>query len=118
MLYDAAVYKDDELLQELASTEDEWAKGAALYGAGGLLDAQRKIILSADLLEIRDSLPEKVTEKVLDAMGHGAPRYVAFVNAHVTGRAEWLALDAKRTRIYMEIKCIQARGYDTRRNGA
>jgi hypothetical protein len=115
---DPLVYADEALLQELASTEDAWAEGASLYGAGGLLDSQRKIILSVALLEIRDSLPEKVTEKVLDAMGHTASEYKAFVNAHVVGRAQWLALDAKRTRIYMEIKSIQARGYDARRNGA
>lgn len=113
-----AIYPEDALLQELASTEDEWAQSAALYGAGGLLDAQRKIILSTAMLEIRDSLPEKVTEKVLDAMGHTAAEYTAFVNAHVVGRAQWLALDAKRSRLYVEIKSIQARGYDARRNGA
>lgn len=120
MTITAQAYPDDVLFQKLAETEDEWAKGAALYGPGGLLDAQRKIILSIVTLQIRDRLNQagaKATDKVLDAEGHADVEYQEWVDSHVPARATWLALDAKRDRWYMEIKSIQARTYDAKRNG-
>lgn len=112
-----AVYEEDYIFQQLASSEDVWAKGAALYGVGGLLDASRKVTLSIRLLAIRDALPEKITEKVLDAMAHADAEYIKWVDSHVVARAEWLALDAQRNRLYAKIKTLNARSYDAKRNG-
>lgn len=115
---DTAIYADDAILQNLASTEDEWARGASLYGRDGLFDALRKVLLDTTALQIRDSKSEKVTEAWIAQAAHADKEYGVWLDGHVVTRANWLALDAKRSRWYAELKSIQARGFDARRNGA
>jgi hypothetical protein len=107
----------DELLAELDATEDEWADGWALYGPGGLLDDQRKALLDATAMELREMMKAqggKVTDGLIDEMAHADERYKKFLDEHVIKRAEWIRLDKKRDRIEMRFN----RGQSLLRIGA
>lgn len=112
------VSEEDIVLQELASTEQKWAEGAALFGPFGLADNQRKIFLEKTGLEIRNSklgANEKVTEAFLDQAAHADTEYAEYVTDMVLAKAQWLVLDQTRERLWAKLKCIQARGWDNRR---
>lgn len=84
----------------------ENAEGWALYGNGGLFNDQRKALLSACALEIRDAkraAGEKVTEAELDQLAHVHPRYTAFLDKHTTARAEWYVQDSKLTTLHQRV---------------
>lgn len=86
----------DELLAELDKTERAWAEGAALYGPGGLFDAQRKAKLSTIGVELRDMLTKqggKVTESAIDQMAHADEGYLKFLDTNERLRADWLLLN-------------------------
>lgn len=99
----------DDILQELASTEDTWATGASLYGPGGLFDATRKAKLSVIGLQIRDyraDKGEKTTEAMIEQLAHADDTYTTFLDEHVRDRANWLALDAVRDRLKLRLKLL------------
>ncbi len=100
------------LIHQLSETEEDWAKGAALFGAGGFANDVRKKILSVVMLRIRDALlnsgDKAPTEKVLDAMAHADKQYTQWLDRQVVARAEWLRLDAQRDAIEMRCNRGQA----------
>lgn len=101
----------DGLLAELDETEAEWADGASLYGAGGLLNDKRKSYLSLIALRIRDELREsgsKITDDLVDQKSHADSGYRGFLDDHIVRRAKWLALDAHRDGIVMRVNRGQA----------
>ncbi len=109
---DAGVDPIELLIHQLSETEEEWARGSALFGPGGFANDVRKKILSVVMLRIRDKLlsdGEKApTEKVMDAMAHADRQYVAWLDRQVIARADWLRLDAQRDAIEMRCNRGQA----------
>lgn len=80
----------DDLLQQLSATEDEWAQGAALFGPGGLFDANRKAKLSVIGLQIRDhrsESSEKTTEAMIEQLAHADDTYTDYLSEAVVARA-------------------------------
>lgn len=101
----------DELLAELDKTEATWAEGAALYGPGGLFDAQRKAKLCVIGVELRDMLTKnggKVTEASIDQMAHADDGYLKFLDEHERLRGDWLLLNAQRDAIMLRVQRGQA----------
>ncbi len=115
---DTVIYEEDALLQQLADTEDEWSAGSAKYGPGGLFDALRKVYLDTRALQIRNAATEKMTEAAISTAAHADEDYSSWLEMSLVERAQWLALDAHRDRIYMKLKVIISRGFDAKRNGA
>lgn len=97
----------ESALQFLASSHAEWARGAALFGPGGLFDAQRKKTLSAIECELRDEYKakdEKATETRIEQEAHCATDYVTFLDTMEARRADWLLLDAQRDEAQLRLK--------------
>lgn len=89
----------EAVFQELSESNETWAGGAALYGAGGTWDATRKARLSLHAAEIRDGYQErgeKITESRVDELAHAHPDYNEWLNRSTIDRAKWLTLDAER----------------------
>lgn len=100
----------DELIAELDATEDGWARGAALYGPGGLFDDQRVMYLSMIALEHREAVKEgeKVTDEAIKQRAHADKRYQKWLLRHTKQRYEWLKLDAHRDGIMLRANRGQA----------
>ncbi len=101
----------DVLLSDLDNTEEEWADSAALFGAGGLFDAQRKAKLCTVAMEIRDMLFKqggKATESLIDQMAHADKQYIEWLDDMQLRRAQWLAMDAHRDGLVLRINRGQA----------
>lgn len=99
------------MLAELDKTESAWSEGAALYGPGGLFDAQRKAKLSVIGVELREMLTKqggKVTESAIDQMAHADEGYLKFLDEHERLRADWLLLNAQRDAIMLRVQRGQA----------
>lgn len=98
----------DVLLTELSATEKSWADGAALFGPGGLLDAQRKALLSVRACALRDGWSVekqgKLTESQLDQCAHADQFYTDWLDLMEAKRASWLLLDAQRDSLHIKIK--------------
>lgn len=111
----------DLLLQRLAESEDEHARGAALYGSNGLFDHLRKAPLAVTKLRVRDTLGQRKImglADLIDDMARADGAYQQFLDLHLKRHAEWRALDAERQRYWMQLKIVQSRGYDAKRFGA
>lgn len=97
----------DVLEAELDAMSEEWARGWALFGPGGMLDAQRKALLSAREIAIKDEWNEiklgKLTDAKLDAAAHADPTYRKWLDDMQLCRAQWILLDQARDLIHARI---------------
>ena len=94
----------DEIIAALDASEEQWAKGAALYGPGGLFDAQRVAMLAVIALWHRDDLQkrgQKVTDDLVKQLAHADPKYLKWLKQQTKQRTEWLMLDAERNGLMM-----------------
>ncbi len=85
----------------------EYALLRALHGPNGKWDARRKARLEAAKIGARIDLVktgEKVTEALVDAMGHGDAGYVQFIEDGITGATRYVELDAEMTEIEEQLE--------------
>ena len=76
----------------------EYAVLRALHGPNGKWDARRKARLEAAKIQARIDLVktgEKVTEAMVDAMGHGDPGYVQFIEDGIVGATRFIELETE-----------------------
>src|SRR4051812_29875596 len=96
----------DELLAELEATQEEWARGASLYGPGGVFDAQRVAFLAVLALEHREVKQEgakPLSDQHVKERAHADRRYTSWLRRQTAQRTDWLTLDAKRDAIIMRV---------------
>jgi hypothetical protein len=103
----------DELFLALATTNDAWAEGAALYSVGGMFDVLRKAKLDERAEAIRATFAqrgEKVTEACITQAAHADSEYSQFLERHRVARVAWHALDAQRQ--YNRLQIVARMGED------
>jgi len=85
----------------------EYATLRALHGSNGKWDARRKALLEAMKLRARmecQQKGEKVTEGLIDAMAHGDPQYVAFIDQGITDGTRYVELETAVSEIEEKIR--------------
>lgn len=79
----------------------------AVHGPGGIWDERRRSLRGVIATEIRELLRDegrKVTEAEIEDRSHADPRYIAFLDAGLEERIEYLTLKTKRDEITERIK--------------
>lgn len=88
------------LMAEQHNLNEEKAPLWAIYGAYGVADNRRKIVLSDRDIAIRAGSkgPDfKITDKSVEAAAHAEPEYKAYIDTIEEGRTKLMSLDAKIT---------------------
>ena len=79
----------------------------ALHGHNGIWDDKRKQLLEACKIRANMTLVEagqKVTDKLVEAMGYADPQYAAFVDDGITARIEYVTLANELTELEEQIR--------------
>lgn len=77
---------------------------AVVHGSFGTWDARRKQMVSLATIRVRINSPEKLTEKVLDAMAHADDEYALFLDESEAAKVHFRELDNELTEITERIK--------------
>lgn len=109
----ASVQPLEELLDERDTLVRQVAPLRAVYGAFGVHEAQRKILLAGLRGQIRaEALREKsarrLTNDQIDDEAHDHPAYLDFITTATKERAQWIVLEAKIEAIDFRIQRSQA----------
>ena len=105
----------DTLMTRLEIVLRERAPLHAVYGPGGTFDHTRKILLAScrdahRLTKLGNN--EKVTEALLDDLGHADADYVAFVETATAQRTTLALLDAEATLLEHRLSHLKAKTYE------
>ncbi len=105
----------EALLTSLESVLHQRAPLYAVYGPGGTFDHTRKILLAScrdahRLTKLGNN--EKVTEALLDDLGHADADYVAFVETATAQRTTLALLDAEATLLGHRLSYLKAKTYE------
>lgn len=97
----------EDLLAELAATEEEWSQLYGQHGPGGAFDAYRKAYRAVIACEIRDAAAtagRKVTESEVEDRACAHPKYQRLLDQAIIDRARFAALDARRASVMERVR--------------
>lgn len=100
----------EQLLDEYGHIGTRYAALWADYGAGCLLDNQRKAFLSSIAAKIRVERAEqglKTTEASIEEAAHADPEYVAWLTEQETGRMAFMLTELELDRCRRRLDLIE-----------